>query len=1355
MPHTLAESTGTFDAWGKSFQGCTSENGSVVLDSSTSRRGNYSAKASFKLPYQSNRYLNFYTIVKGLKKNAKYKCGLSVKAKDAGSVIVSFGWKERHVITPLGKTFDWIDLSYNFTNTYGFTNMDFLLVIESITKAIWFDDVFVREVRDDGTLGPNLVENSSFEKGDDEVAETDNEQVNGLYTLYRDIESRDSFSLDEIKQVLGAFKYAPVYKAEGIEIDGRLEDWAGYPKFGLPTKPDQYQIYKAGSEKDVDAYCQYAYDDESFCLAIHVKDDIFFEDPDLSKYWNGDSIQLAICDVGQSYGVEIGFAHHKGTGVGTVHSNILGADSLTAIDLKTVQMGKETVYEAKIPWNMIYKDGVLPPGFLFDIIVNDNDGKGRAYCVELAPGIAEGKNSAEFPYLEFVTDKKDCFAWIQGPKTVTENTETEYSFYLVNEGEAKTVTISSENSENDETVELPAHSGIRRTLKPKFSGHGKRKYIVTASYGEEAINASFDISVQPGLDSFDAKFTEMDAMAQELKAMLDECSKNGISTDYELVNYTVIERFCKLIREDFEANEYERAFYFYDSCKKLYDEAMEACRAYLAGERKPQPVTRFKTGEVTIDGPMVYATTETDGVAAKRPFFFTGYGHFENSIGPDLPVFQNFGVNIVQLSMDPAWNVISPTNDSNMFKFNYDTGIVTRMKKYLKIAEENNVQICILPGIHDLGDSIRKAYPQLVGKSVANVVVQQGDIKLHPIMKKLIDVHIKGILDTVGDSPALNSICLTNEPTNNCNSDYYQPYWAQYLTELYKADISKLNEAYGTDYKGFLEVPMPESASNTRWFYDYKQFNDNVLTEFHKYIAERIREINPDIKLHVKMMSMSRESEKSRNFLTYGTDHELMLPYSDYNGNDCYGCLYNSAGWNLLEGMEFYDMQMGMKKAPIFNSEDHIIADADDDYGPLQADFVETSQWQGYMHGKAASTVWSWDRSYDRSSAFYGTIDCRPDAIAKIGRTNFDANRLAYEIESIIRKEPTIAMITSTNARVFSLAYMSSMFKFYTNCLYNGQKVRFIPESQMDQLKNYKALVLTNIYNVKPETLEAIKEYADNGGKIVMLGEDCLKYDQYNEPHPSETVEAIKAKAQLIPTTDDSLRVTTPDDDGFFNLAAGLAKEINEDNVYIIDSKTGERVRDVEFEYANYNGNIVLNMANYSYDEQPKKVKIYVNGKQAADIYDLRRDAQMGSEIELKRYQPVFVRLGSSFTSAPAEKELKVFIDGEEYKFTEAKPFIDQNDRTLVPIRFIAEALDSEVDWIDETVHIKRGGDYIKYKPGDYYALYNDEKKDFDTFGIIKDERVFVPVRYIAELLSAKVEWDADAFSVLIESAQQ
>ncbi len=1354
IPQVFAESEGTLAGWGRYYHDCTSKDAQVELDNTTSRHGSYSAKATYTLPSKSNRYLTFSMLVNGMKKGAKYKYGISVKAKNAGSVYVSMGWKEHHYLTPLGKTFDWMDLSYSFTNTYDFTQMDFLIIIESTTKAMWFDDIYLREVNEDGSLGKNLITNGTFDVGGD-VQETENEQVNGLYSLYKDIESRDTFTLDEIKQVLGAFKYAPVYEAKNISIDGNLADWEGYPKFGLPTKPDQYQIYIKGSNKDVDAYCQYAYDKENFYLAIHVKDDVFYEDPEPNMYWNGDSIQLAMCDVDQVYDAEIGFAHHQKTGIGTVHSSNYGESALSTIDLKTSQNGDETIYEAKIPWKLRYEDGNLPKGFLFDVIVNDNDTKGRAYCVELAPGIAEGKTSVEFPYLEFMNEDSGYYAWIQGPDVVTQDEDNEFSYYLVNEGDEKEITLSYSNTDEVETVKVPAHSGIRKTIKAKFSGHGDIEYAIDAKCEDKNVKATYSVEVQPSVESFDSVFKELDDDVVSLKAKLDECALKGISTDYETVNYSVLERFAQRIREDVNATEYERAFYVYDVCKELYSEAMEACDSYLNGTATPKTVTRYVTGDVSIDGRMVYATTETDGLVEKRPFFFTGYGHFPGSIAPDIPNFQNFGTNIVQISLEPE-ATIAVTNNEQMFRFDSNSWAVKNMKNYFKSAEENNIQICLLLGIHNLGSAIRKAYPEIVGKSVADVVVQQGDIKVHPIMKKLIKTHVKGVLEAVGDSPALNSICLSNEPTNNCNSDYYKPYWAQYLTELYKADISLLNTAYGTKYKGFLDVPMPTAITSTKWFYDYKQFNDKVLTEFHQIIAEAVREYNPNIKVHAKMMSMSTKSEtgSKRNFLTYGTDHELMIPYSDYNGNDCYGCLYNMTGWNLLEGMEFYDMQVGMNNAPVFNSEDHLIPDKNVNFEPLQADFVETSQWQGYMHAKAASTIWAWDRSYDKSSDFYGLISCRPDCIAKVGKTNFDVNRLAYEVKAIVEKEPTIAMITSTNTRVWNMTYMNCMWNVYTNCLYNGQKVKFVTESTINELGNYKALVLTNLNNVKASTLEEIKKFVDNGGKIIMLGDNCLKYNEINELNNSDIVSYIKSKSQFISTQDDSMNITVPTSDGFFDIVTNLTKEIGEDEIYVIDTKTNQRVRDVEFEYSAYNDGYVLNMANYSYDEEPKQVKIYVNGVEAKNIYDLRNETQLSDIVELQRYKPVFVKLGDN-AFAPLAKELSVNIDGKPYSFTDAKPFIDERNRTLVPIRFVAEALGAEVIWNDGIVNINKGEDSIEYSLGEYFGLKNGEKIEFDTCGIMKNDRVFVPVRYISELLSAKVEWNAKELAVYIVSNNQ
>ena len=81
-------------------------------------------------------------------------------------------------------------------------------------------------------------------------------------------------------------------------------------------------------------------------------------------------------------------------------------------------------------------------------------------------------------------------------------------------------------------------------------------------------------------------------------------------------------------------------------------------------------------------------------------------------------------------------------------------------------------------------------------------------------------------------------------------------------------------------------------------------------------------------------------------------------------------------------------------------------------------------------------------------------------------------------------------------------------------------------------------------------------------------------------------------------------------------------------------------------------------------------------------------------------------------------------------------PFI-KDDRTMVPIRFVAEAMGAEVEWIDETRTV------IIEKDGTHLQLQIDVPLP-DGMGtpVIVANRTFVPVRYVTEMLGANVRWD-------------
>lgn len=123
-----------------------------------------------------------------------------------------------------------------------------------------------------------------------------------------------------------------------------------------------------------------------------------------------------------------------------------------------------------------------------------------------------------------------------------------------------------------------------------------------------------------------------------------------------------------------------------------------------------------------------------------------------------------------------------------------------------------------------------------------------------------------------------------------------------------------------------------------------------------------------------------------------------------------------------------------------------------------------------------------------------------------------------------------------------------------------------------------------------------------------------------------------------------------------------------------------------------------------------------------------------------------------TFQATAQEQNIVVKIDGEVVEFPDAKPFIDEQSRTLCPIRFIAENLGAEVLWNneDKTVSIKKDDTDILLKIGDNTAVVNGVEKTFDTYPQIFEDRTYVPLRFISETLEMDVDWDGETKTVII-----
>lgn len=103
---------------------------------------------------------------------------------------------------------------------------------------------------------------------------------------------------------------------------------------------------------------------------------------------------------------------------------------------------------------------------------------------------------------------------------------------------------------------------------------------------------------------------------------------------------------------------------------------------------------------------------------------------------------------------------------------------------------------------------------------------------------------------------------------------------------------------------------------------------------------------------------------------------------------------------------------------------------------------------------------------------------------------------------------------------------------------------------------------------------------------------------------------------------------------------------------------------------------------------------------------------------------------------------IKVSVNGKAVEF-DAKPFIDSNNRTLVPIRAVSEMLNAKVNWNGrtQTVTISQDGKIVQIVIGSDTMTVDGKAVKMDTKAIISEERTYIPIRFVAEALGLTVNW--------------
>ncbi|WP_084171036.1 stalk domain-containing protein [Desulfofalx alkaliphila] len=132
----------------------------------------------------------------------------------------------------------------------------------------------------------------------------------------------------------------------------------------------------------------------------------------------------------------------------------------------------------------------------------------------------------------------------------------------------------------------------------------------------------------------------------------------------------------------------------------------------------------------------------------------------------------------------------------------------------------------------------------------------------------------------------------------------------------------------------------------------------------------------------------------------------------------------------------------------------------------------------------------------------------------------------------------------------------------------------------------------------------------------------------------------------------------------------------------------------------------------------------------------------------------LFISIGAAAAYA-GQSDVNVVVNDESVLFPDQGAFIDTDtNRTYVPIRFVSEALGAKVNWDKDAqaATVTLGKSVITMPVDSNQATVNEKNVQLDAPAMLKNQRLLVPLRFVSEALDKDVEWNEAERTVYISA---
>lgn len=191
-----------------------------------------------------------------------------------------------------------------------------------------------------------------------------------------------------------------------------------------------------------------------------------------------------------------------------------------------------------------------------------------------------------------------------------------------------------------------------------------------------------------------------------------------------------------------------------------------------------------------------------------------------------------------------------------------------------------------------------------------------------------------------------------------------------------------------------------------------------------------------------------------------------------------------------------------------------------------------------------------------------------------------------------------------------------------------------------------------------------------------------------------------------------------------------------------------------EYAYTDYAPTIPLESYYNGINTLREKTIIALNRAGGLMLFDINEDANDENSI-VSMIDNMLIRT-NNMTKEELSKYVTVIIDNRELVFIEEEglgiPFINKNGKTMIPLRRTLEAIGADVRFENSRriAILEKDEITVQISIDEKNAYVNGKTIKMDAAAIIKNDRIYIPLRAIFEAFDYNVDWHENSKSIIL-----